>query len=151
MHADSPTLSLDVGATTVELDWPTQIDSYYFVQKSETLEAGSWIYHDFAVKGDGLAESTMVDRAPAKQFFQLEFYDASVSPLPAVLTANFDGDFADNKTELDQGTNVFGLTFSDPDALSDEWGQKKGSGAKDGTRPMFQGAKDGVRPMFHDS
>jgi hypothetical protein len=73
----------------------------------------------------------MVDSAPAKQFFRLEFYDSSVSPLPAVLTANFDGDIADNKTELDQGTDLFGLTFGDPDSLFDEWeyfyfGGKKG-------------------------
>lgn len=118
---EPPELTLNVGATTVDLSWPSETDIYYFVQKSETLAVGSWVYHDFAAKGDGLLKSTILDGTPGKQFFRLEFYDSSVNPLPAVLTANFDGDLADNKTELDQGTDLFGLTFSDADSLFDEW------------------------------
>lgn len=121
VHAEPPEVILNVGATAVDLSWTTEIDSYYFVQVSETLEAGSWVYHDFAAKGDGSSEATIIGGAPEKRFFRIEFYESSVFPLPAVLTANFDDDFADNKTELDQGTSVFGLTFSDPDSLFDEW------------------------------
>lgn len=121
LYGETPKLSFEYGGAAVDLSWSTDIDSYYFVQVSETLEPGSWLYHDFATKGDGSMKSTALDGSPAKKFFRLEFYDSSVSPLPGVLTANFDGDLADNKTELDRGTNVFGLTFSDPDSLFDEW------------------------------
>lgn len=119
--ADVSELSISVGPSDVELSWLTENDFYYFIQKSETLEVGSWTYESFATKGDSLVRFVSADSSPLKQFFRLEFYDPAVSPLPAVLTANFDGDLADNKTELDQGTDLFGLTFSDADSLFDEW------------------------------
>jgi len=121
LSAEPPEVTLDVGATSVDFSWATEIGSYYFVQISETLEAGSWGYHDFAAKGDGSPEATIIYGSPEKRFFRIEYYESSVFPLPAVLTANFDGDLADNKTELDQGTDLFGLTFSDADSLFDEW------------------------------
>jgi len=119
--ASPPKLELDLNGSEVGLSWATENGSYYFVQQSETLEAGSWTYHDFAAKGDGAAASTAADGSPARQFFRLEFYDGTELPLPEALTGDFDSDQTNNKTELDQGTDVFGLTFSDPDSLSDEW------------------------------
>jgi len=121
LRASPPEVTLSVDGTSAYLDWSTQSGAYYFVQESATLEAGSWVYPEVAVKGDGSPESAVIDLASGKRFYRLEFYDGSVSPLPDVLTANFDGDLADNKTELDQGTDVFGLTFSDADSLFDEW------------------------------
>ncbi|TVP81334.1 MAG: hypothetical protein EA353_01660 [Puniceicoccaceae bacterium] len=121
LYGEPPQLSIHLDGTSVELSWPTELDRYYFIQKSSTLGADSWAYHDYAVKGDGSLESTTVDGSLAKQFFRLEFYDGSEFPLPEALTADFDGDGTDNKTELDQGTNVFGLTFSGSDFIPDEW------------------------------
>jgi hypothetical protein len=120
-HADEPKLDLSINGTSIDLSWATELDTYYFIQQSETLVSGSWEYLNFATVGDGSNAFTFTDGSPSKQFFRLEFYPTNISPLPAVLTANFDGDLADNKTELDQGTDLFGLTFSDADSLFDEW------------------------------
>lgn len=97
---------------------------YYFVLQTSDLTT-DWAYHDFAVKGVagagglGEVEGFRFDSSTSKLFFRIQFFDQNSND--PVLLADFDGDFVTNKAELDQGTDVFDLVFSDPDLLADEW------------------------------
>jgi YD repeat-containing protein len=97
---------------------------YYFVLQTSDL-TNDWAYHDFAVKGVagtgglGEVEGFRFDSSASSLFFRIQFFDPSSND--PVLLADFDGDFVSNKAELDQGTDVFDLVFSDPDLLADEW------------------------------
>jgi hypothetical protein len=106
-----------------ELTWWARPDFYYFVLQTDDLRE-KWSYHDYAVKGtlgaDGLGdvEGFRFDSSSSMLFFRIEFTN---TPSDEVLLADFDGDFISNKDELDQGTDVFGMLFSDADLLPDEW------------------------------
>lgn len=96
---------------------------YYFVLQTSDLRE-EWSYHDYAVKGSagagglGDVEGFRFDSSSSMLFFKVEFTDSASDP---VLTGDFDGDFINNKDELDQGTDVFDMLFSDTDLLADDW------------------------------
>jgi hypothetical protein len=106
-----------------EVTWWARPNFYYFVLQTSDLTQ-SWSYHDYAVKGTagagglGDLEGFQFDSSASMLFFRIEFTD---DPNAEVLLADFDGDFISNKAELDQGTDVFDMLFSDPDLLADEW------------------------------
>lgn len=106
-----------------EVVWWARPNFYYFVLQTSDLTK-SWSYHDFAVKGvagtsgQGAVEGFRFDSASTMLFFKIEFTD---DPNAEVLLADFDGDFVSNKDELDMGTDLFDLLFSDPDLMADEW------------------------------
>lgn len=120
------TISQDAAAFPTlpfELTWWARPNFYYFVLQTDDLTE-DWSYHDYAVKGIlgvgglGDVEGFRFDSSSSMLFFRIEFTDDPSAP---VLTADFDGDFVPNKAELDLGTDVFDLLFSDPDLMADEW------------------------------
>ncbi|MFW2478909.1 MAG: hypothetical protein ACN4GF_02090 [Lentimonas sp.] len=106
-----------------ELAFWARPNFYYFVLQANDLK-GDWSYHDYAVKGIsgagglGDVEGFRFDASASMLFFRIEFTNDQFDP---ILTADFDGDFVTNKAELDQGTDVFDMLFSDPDLLADDW------------------------------
>jgi len=106
-----------------ELTFWARPSFYYFVLQTNDLRE-NWSYHDYAVKGSagagglGDVEGFRFDSSSPMLFFKIEFTDSASDP---VLTSDFDGDFVNNKDELDQGTDVFDMLFSDADLLADEW------------------------------
>lgn len=103
-----------------ELVWWARPNFYYFVLQTSDLRE-EWSYHDYAVKGTlggglGDVEGFRFDSSSSMLFFRIEFTDNPSGPL---LLADFDGDFITNKDELDQGTDVFDMLFSDPDLMAD--------------------------------
>lgn len=98
------------------LHWWGYLGFYYFIEESDDLK--NWTYFPYAAVGSDDFESVNFNTNSKKKFFRLYLTNDLDSP---ILTDDFDGDFVPNEAELDQGTDVFSLSFSDSDLIADDW------------------------------
>tara|TARA_B110001469_G_scaffold125889_1_gene142219 strand:+ start:914 stop:1570 length:657 start_codon:yes stop_codon:yes gene_type:complete len=102
----------------ISVQWWSKSSFYYFLLQTTDLVDEPWTYFPYAVLGDDSPQGIVMSLTGSKMFFRVELTD---DPNSEVLLADFDGDFVTNKAELDQGTDVFDMLFSDPDLLADDW------------------------------
>jgi len=98
------------------LRWWGRSGFYYFIEESDDLK--NWTYFPYATVGSDDIGSVSFDIDANRKFFRLYLTNELDSP---ILTNDFDGDFVPNKAELDQGTDVYSLSFSDSDLIADDW------------------------------
>ena len=98
------------------LRWWGRLGFYYFIEESDDLK--NWTYFPYAAAGSDDVEILNFDMDSNRKFFRLNLTNDLDS---TILTDDFDGDFVPNKAELDQGTDVFSLSFSDSDLIADDW------------------------------
>ncbi|MEM1223527.1 MAG: hypothetical protein AAGH40_12290 [Verrucomicrobiota bacterium] len=111
-------LTHDPNLNEIAVRWWTKSSFYYFLSETSDLVNDPWAYFPYAAKGDDSVKGIIMSLTDDKMFFRVELTD---DPNAEVLLADFDGDFVPNKAELDQGTDVFDMSFSDADLLADDW------------------------------
>ncbi len=104
----------------VELEWNGELDRYYFMQKSLTLDATSWQLYPVAAIGDGGILSTIVPIEENSAFYRLVHTDDLESDLVAT---DYIGTGLSAGVLMQLGYNPFVWTDSSGNQIHDAWEQ----------------------------
>lgn len=118
-------------AGTVELNWDAYSGWVYFIQASETMAPGEWVYLPEAIVGTDVEEGLVIDPltagAPPKMFYRV-FREVDLGG-PGD-PQDSDGDGLTNGQEFTLGTDPLN-SDTDGDGLSDSWENSNGTNPVD--------------------